>query len=108
MKYRGRIQEPESRSQKAGRHGYPSALLRVNRAGGAAQKSKNCKTNPSLFKPAWKFVPDKAKNEAKLEGSMGSKMPKTGITTRTRFLEGCKFHKEPITNDLQTSSVRTL
>jgi hypothetical protein len=28
-------------------------------------KSKNWKTNPSLIKPAWKFVPDKAKNEPK-------------------------------------------
>jgi hypothetical protein len=26
-------------------------------------KSENCKTNPSLSKPAWKIVPDKAKNE---------------------------------------------
>jgi hypothetical protein len=38
---------------------------------GGLEKSKKCKTNPSLFKPAWKFVPDKAKNEPKLDGSMG-------------------------------------
>jgi hypothetical protein len=30
---------------------------------GGREKSKNWKTNPSLIKPAWKFVPDKAKNE---------------------------------------------
>jgi hypothetical protein len=33
-----------------------------------AQKSKNCKTNPNLIKPAWKTVNRKAKNEPKFGG----------------------------------------
>lgn len=32
---------------------------------GGATKSENCKTNPILFKPAWKNVENEAKNEPK-------------------------------------------
>jgi len=53
----------------------PFGKLRVNRAGrrryrggGGREKSKNCKTNPSLSRPAWKSWENKAKNEPKFGG----------------------------------------
>jgi hypothetical protein len=39
----------------------------LDRGAAGRQKNKNCKTNPSLIKPAWKTVKRKAKNEPKLE-----------------------------------------
>ncbi len=40
----------------------------VGLGSGFSQNPRFRKTNPSLCKPAWKFLPGKAKNEAKLEG----------------------------------------
>jgi len=48
------------------------AHRRQGRKGGPRKKCKNCKTNPSLTKPAWTFPKDKAKNEPKLGRSWGS------------------------------------
>jgi hypothetical protein len=53
----GRAWEPTP--AKEGEHG---------QGGQCHAKSRNCKTNPSLFKPAWKIGGRKAKNEPKFRG----------------------------------------
>jgi hypothetical protein len=68
-------------------------------------KSKNCKTNPSLSKPAWKIVPDKAKNEPKFQGLQSLFWSSGGVKMHGFGGLGAAFRARGLVNQTATSSL---